>query len=134
MATSNPGASFIAEPCRPNERESQDLQRKSYIDALLENPPETANERPNGASSPNGVNRTVGASQNDRTKVSTTSSGHGASILQIIGTEDATAKSSSNTEANGSYTGGAEQAGQEKRLDVERQESKHEYSAKVSIK
>jgi hypothetical protein len=134
MATSNPSAPLNAEPSRRDERDSQGLQPKSYVDAVLEDPTEADREGVNGTSSPNGVNGTNGASQGNRATDSTTGSGQGASILRIVQMDDDTARPSSNRETNGSYTSGAEQAGQEKRLGAERQESKHEYYATVRTK
>jgi hypothetical protein len=134
MATSSPSAPLNAEPSRRDQRVSQGLQPKSYVDAVLEDPTEAGRESVNGTSSPNSVNGTNSASYGNRTTGSTTGSGQGASILRIVQMDDDTAGSSSNRETNGSYTSGAEQGGQEKRPGAERQESKHEYYATVRTK
>lgn len=134
MATSNSGAPLNAEPSRPDERESKDLQPKSYVDAVLEGALEGASERINGTSSPNNVNGTGGVSQDNRANGSTTGSGRGTSTLQVVHTDDDTVKTPGSSEIEGKYSSRAELAEQEKRPGVERQESKREYSATVRAK
>lgn len=119
MATSNPSAPLNAEPSRPGKRESQGLKPKSYVDALREDPAEAAKEAVNGTSTPNGVNGTAGPSQNQHTNGSTTE------------THNDIAKSPGPNESNGDSINGAEHIDQEKRPGIDRQESKHEYSATV---
>jgi len=131
MATSNPSAALNAEPSRPDDRESQNLKPKSYVDAVREDTEEAAKEIANGTSTPNGINGTDVASQDQHTNISTRGSGQSASILGIVKTQDSTVKSPSGGDSNGDTTKGAGQIHQEERLGNERQESKHEYSANV---
>jgi hypothetical protein len=134
MATSNPSASLNAEPSRPDERESQDLKPKSYVDAVREEPAEAAKEIVNGTSTLNGVNRTDGVSKDQHTNGSMTGSGQGASVLRIDQTHDNAVKSPARKDSNGDTTKGAGPIDQEERPGIERQESKYEYSATVRTK
>jgi hypothetical protein len=134
MATSKPSAPLNAEPSRPDELESQDPKPKSYVDAVREEPAEVAKEITNNTSTPNVVNGTNGASQDQYTNGSATGSGQGATILRIVQTHSDIRKSPGRNESNGDSLNGAEQIDQEKRPDIERQESKHEYSATVRIR
>ena len=134
MATSSPSAPLNAEPSRPDERESQDLKPKPYVDAVREDPAEAAKEIVNGTSTPNGVNGTDGVSQDQHTNDSMTGSGQSASVLRIDQTHDNAVKSPGRKDSNGDTTKGAGQIDQEERPGIERQESKHEYSATVRIR
>ncbi len=131
MATSNTSARLNAEPSQPDERESQHLQPKSYVDAVLQNPVKAASETANGTTGPNGAHGTTGTFQDEHANGSSIGSGQGTSILQIVQMHDATAKSPGSNDINGDSANGPWQGDQEKRPGVERQESKHEYSATV---
>jgi hypothetical protein len=131
MATSNPSAALNAEPSRPDERESQDLKPKSYVDAVRGDPGEAAKEIVNGTSTPNGINGTDVASQDQHTNSSTRGSWQGASVLRIVETQDNTVKTPGGSDSNGDTTKGAGQIHLEERPGIERQELKHEYSANV---
>jgi len=131
MATSNPSAPLNAEPSRPDERESQDLKPKSYVDAVRGEPAEAINESVKGTHNSNGMNGTAGASQHQHTNGSTTGAWQGASIIGIVQTNDDTAKSPGPSESNGGSISGAKPIDQETRPGIERQESKHEYVATV---
>jgi hypothetical protein len=147
MATSTTSPPLNAEPSRPDERKNQDLQPKSYVDAVRGEPAETANEIINGPSrdpssstSPNGIR---GPSEAQQANGGTT----GISVLRIINThndgevvensghsiEDKShaMKVSDRGESNGDSISGTELQNQERRPSIERQESKHEFSATV---
>jgi 2-acylglycerol O-acyltransferase 2 len=101
-----------AEPAHPKERKKQCLSPKSYADAVEEEPP---TDGPNGSKDANGSNcaskmNGVNGAGNDGSK----QTGHNASVLRIV-----------DTGAPGT------KAKQAERPELERQESKHEYSATV---
>jgi hypothetical protein len=131
MATSNLSAPLNAEPSRPDERKSQGLQPKSYLDAVREDPEEAANLAVNSTSNPSGVNGTASASHDQPTNSTTTGSSQGISVLRIVQTHDDTAKSPGPNDSSSDAAKGTEQVDQEKRPVIERQESKQEYSARV---
>lgn len=126
MATSSPSAALNAEPSWPDEREGQDLKPKSYVDAVREGTADAAMGIANGTSTPNGVNGTDSASQDQHASGSTRVSGQGAPVLRIVQTQQNTEKPPSHSDSNSDTTEGAEQI-----PGIEHQESKHEYSAKV---
>lgn len=106
-----PSALLNAEPALPSEREQQHLPPKSYADAVEETPPTSAYSEKHSVlqkeESSNGVNGT----RNGKTTAESTR--HTASVLRIVNT-------------------GAEPKDEKpKKPELERQESKHEYSATV---
>jgi hypothetical protein len=99
-----------AEPSLPDERKQQHLEPKSYVDAVHEEPP---------------VNGTNGANTNGTNNVENNEaewmkpSPQKASVLRIVDT-GADVKEKETKQENGN-----------ERPHLERQESKHEYSAAV---
>lgn len=146
MAASTTRAPLNTEPSRLNERKNQDLQPKSYVDAVRKEPVKVADEIANGLNSPSSQNGSFGASEAQQANGGTTGIGKGPSVLRVTNThndEDATdgyedrienndgTTKSVRSESNGDSTNRTKPKYHETRPGLECQESKHEYSATV---
>jgi hypothetical protein len=151
MATATARALLSAEPSNPDERRSQDLEPKSYVDALQE-APQLSNGSTNtsdGQNSVNGVNAVDGESQDKHVDDSLNGPNHQASILRNVDThgEGETTKAPqgegtysegdhkpvANGESNSQPSDGTDPRDHSGRPGIERQESQHEYSVTVCI-
>ena len=105
-------ASLNAEPALPDEREKQHLPPKSYKDAVEEEAPEQGGSQGHvNGNGVNGTHNTNGTNDNEEK-----AEGHTPSVLRIVDTGSPVAETKAND-----------------RPQFERQESKHEYSATVSL-
>jgi len=108
-------ATLNAEPARPEGRKVQDLPPKSYAAAAVEEP-----SAPNGSVGYGGdeSNRENGMKHSNGTNGTTTNGGvtHMAPVLRIVDTSATKPKED-----------------EDQRPKMERQESKHEYTATVSF-
>jgi hypothetical protein len=107
MAAAN-SAPLNAEPAQPEEREKQQLPPKSYADAVEQEPPAK------GTNGKNDANGTLGSNENRAEHDGSKQTGHKASVLRIV---DTGAPDTNDKHGD--------------RPQIERQESKHEYSATV---
>lgn len=105
-------APLNAEPAFPEERKKQHLPVKSYADAVDEPAPSDGYDASKDSSTSNGASQTnrVNGAGDDGSK----QAGHKASVLRIVDTGASVKRET-----------------QAERPDLERQESKHEYSATV---
>jgi 2-acylglycerol O-acyltransferase 2 len=105
-------APLNAEPAQSEERKKQHLPPKSYADAVEETPPSEGSNGSKDANGSNGTSKINGANGvgDDGAK----QTGHKASVLGIVDTGAPETKEK-----------------QAERPELERQESKHEYSATV---
>jgi len=101
-------APLNAEPAQPEDREKQHLPPKSYADAVEQDP------RANGTNGANDANGADEANGNGAEQNGVKQTGHKASVLRIVDTGAP-----------------AMEGKQGERPQIERQESKHEYSATV---
>jgi len=107
MAAAN-SAPLNDEPAQPEEREKQQLPPKSYADAVEQEPPAK------GTNGKNDANGTLGSNENRAEHDGSKQTGHKASVLRIV---DTGAPDTNDKHGD--------------RPQIERQESKHEYSATV---
>lgn len=106
-----PSAPLNAEPALPSERKEQHLALKSYADAVEEAPPTSAYNGTHNGTGANGEK----SSEVNRSSTATEPATHTAAVLRIV-------------------TSGSEPEDTKERKPVlARQESKHEYSATVSL-
>jgi 2-acylglycerol O-acyltransferase 2 len=99
-----------AEPAKPEERETQHLPPKSYADAVEEAPPVNGANGSNGTGS---VNRGIGSKHANGGSALDELPKNSALVLRIVDMD------------------APEKEGSEKSPEMERQESKQEYSATV---
>jgi 2-acylglycerol O-acyltransferase 2 len=116
MAPQTNGLPLSAEPAKPEEREKQDLPPKSYKDAVeVEASPE--------AEETNGVDGHDEGMNGSSKKIK-----HKASVLKIVDTHP------EGEEQKGNENEKEKKDGDSERPTLDRQESKHEYSATVSYR
>jgi 2-acylglycerol O-acyltransferase 2 len=120
MATPTAEAPLNAEPSRPEDRQSQHLEPKSYVEAVQEDPSQAINGAANGINESNWSTGVNGESQSDSDP---SRSKHGIAILRIT-----------TTLGEGEPKGTPERSDEkQERPNLDREESKHEYSATVCI-
>lgn len=151
MATATASTPRSAEPSNPDERTSQHLESKSYVDAVREVPQLSngSTDTSDGHNRVNGVNGVDGELQDMHVNGSSNGPNRQAPILRIVdthgegditkapqdegGSREDERKPIANGESSGRPSDGKEPRDQSGRPGVERQESQHEYSATVCI-
>lgn len=150
MATSSSSMLLDAGSSWTDERKNEDLQPISYAEIVREGPTEAANETTidmSGSSNPNDANRRGGLTLDQHANGSMVGIEKGLSVLQTInthnkenatmdpdgriGNKDEARDMSARSKSNGNSANVTEPTEHESRPSIERQESKHEYSATV---
>jgi 2-acylglycerol O-acyltransferase 2 len=135
MATATANGPLSAEPSNPDERKSQHLEPKSYVDAVqealqLSNGSTNTSDGQNGV---NGVNGVDGESQDMHANDSLNGLSHQASIFRIVDIHGEGENTKAPQDEGTNIEDGTEPRDQSGRPGIERQESQREHSATVRI-